>query len=91
MPKLVNKNPKLGKLGKYAVVRLDSKTIYLKDPQGGNARHGSKEALAAYNCFCAELHNNPTGYTPPSGEPDVCIRSTNGVFSNPFLLSIRVL
>ena len=65
MPKLVNKNPKLGKLGKYAVVRHGGTTIYLKDPQGRNARHGTKEALTAYNCFCAELQNNPTGYIPP--------------------------
>ena len=74
MPKLVNKNPKLGKLGKYAVVRHGGTTIYLKDPQGRNARHGTKEALTAYNCFCAELQNNPTGYIPPTGEPDVSVK-----------------
>ena len=74
MPKLVNKNPKLGKLGKYAVVRHGGTTTYLKDPQGRNARHGTKEALSAYNCLCAELQSNPAGYIPPTGEPDVSVR-----------------
>jgi integrase len=64
----------LGKLGKYAVVRQGNKTIYLKDPQGRNARHGTKEALNAYNCYCAELQSNPTGYIPPTGEADVSVR-----------------
>ena len=59
MPKLINKNPKLRKLGKYAVVRQDGKTIYLKNTQNGNAKHGTPEALAAYNRFCTELQNNP--------------------------------
>ena len=37
-------------------------------------RHGSSEALIAYNRFCAELQSNPAGYIPPTGEPDVSVR-----------------
>ena len=67
MPKLNNRNPKLGKNGNYAVVRYKGKTHRL-------GRYGSPEALTAYNRFCAELQSNPTGYVPPSGEPDVSVR-----------------
>ena len=74
MPKLVNKNPKMGKLGKYAVVRLGDKPIYLKDPQGRNVKHGTPEALTAYNRFCVELQNNPAGYVMPSGVEGVTIQ-----------------
>ena len=72
MPKLTNKNPKLGKLGKYAVVRIGGKTVYLKDLQGKNAEHGTPEALTAYNRFCVELQTNPT-FLIPSGAQDVTI------------------
>ena len=74
MPKLTKKNPKLGKLGNYAVVRTGGKTIYLKDPQGRNAKHGTPEALAAYNRYCYEL-SNPVGHiTPSNGEPDITVK-----------------
>ena len=61
MPKLVNKNPKLGKLGKYAVVYHNGKIIYLGD-------YGTPEALAAYNRFCAEVQSNPTLRPPKEAE-----------------------
>ena len=80
MPKLTNKNPKLGKLGRYAVVRTGGKTIYLKDPLGGNVKHGTKEALAAYNRFCAELQSNPTGFIPQTREPDATVKELGAAF-----------
>ena len=52
MPKLINRNPKLGKNGKYAVVRYKGKTHRL-------GQYGTPKALHAYNRFCAELTSNP--------------------------------
>ena len=52
MPKLINRNPKLGKNGNYAVIRYKGKTHRL-------GKHGSPEALIAYNRFCVELQTNP--------------------------------
>ena len=66
MPKMNNRNPKMGKLGTYAVIRYGGKTHYL-------GRHGTKEALAAYNRFCTELQANPNGYIVPSGVEDVTV------------------
>jgi len=48
MPKLVNRNPKLSKLREYAVVYFRSKIHYL-------GRHGTTEALVAYNRLCTEI------------------------------------
>ena len=53
MPKLNSRNPKMGKLKSYAVVRYGGKIHYL-------GKHGTPEALAAYNRFCAELQSNPS-------------------------------
>ena len=64
----------MGKLGKYAVVRLGDKPIYLKDPQGRNVKHGTPEALTTYNRFCVELQNNPAVYVMPSGTEGVTIQ-----------------
>ena len=64
MPKLTNKNPKLGKLNSFAVVRYGGKVHYLKDAEGRNAKHGTKEAVAAYHRFCLELHTNPAFLIP---------------------------
>ena len=72
MPKLVNRNPKLGKLGKYAVIRLGDKPIYLKDPQGRNVKHGTTEALIAYNRFCVGLQMNPA-FLVPKDERDITL------------------
>jgi len=58
MPKLINRNPKLGKNGKYAVVRYKGKTHRL-------GQHGTPEALQAYNRFCAELTSNPETFLMP--------------------------
>jgi len=80
MPKLVNKNPKLGKLGKYAVVRLSGQTIYLKDPQGRNVKHGTAAALTAHNRFCLERQSNPTGYVPPTKEADATVKELGAAF-----------
>ena len=77
MPKLTNKNPKQGKC---AVVRLGSKPIYLKDQQGRNAKHSTKEALAAYNRFCVGLQNSPMGYIVPAGEQNVTVKELSASF-----------
>ena len=55
MPKLNNRNPKMGKLKSYAIVRYGGKIHYLGE-------HGTLEALSAYNRFCAELQSNPTRF-----------------------------
>ena len=65
MPKLVNKNPKLGKNGIYAVVRYKGKTHRL-------GKHGTPEALTAYNRFCVELHTNPA-FLVPKNERDITL------------------
>ena len=65
MPKLVNKNPKLGKNGNDAVVRYKGKTYRL-------GRHGTPESLTAYNRFCVELQTNPT-FLVPKSERDITL------------------
>ena len=65
MPKLVNKNPKLGKNGNDAVVRYKGKTYRL-------GRHGTPESLTAYNRFCVELQTNPT-FLIPKSERDITL------------------
>ena len=65
MPKLKSRNPKLGKNGNYAVVRYKGKTHRL-------GKHGTPEALIAYNRFCVELHTNPT-FLIPKNEQDVTL------------------
>jgi len=65
MPKLVNRNPKLGKNGIHAVVRYKGKTHRL-------GKHGTPEALKAYNRFCAELTSNPETFLMPK-EPEAKI------------------
>jgi integrase len=65
MPKLINRNPKLGKNGNYAVVRYKGKTHRL-------GKHGSPEALQAYNRVCAELTSNPETFLIPK-KPETII------------------
>ena len=65
MPKLVTKNPKLGKNGIYAVVRYKGKTHQL-------GKHGTPEALTAYNRFCVELQTNPA-FLVPKNERDITL------------------
>ena len=66
MPKLINRNPKLSKLSKYAVVYYRGKIHYF-------GLHGTPEALTAYNRFCAELQSNPTVLLS-AGEKRVSVR-----------------
>ena len=73
MPKLKSRNPKLGKLGNYAVIRCGGKIHYL-------GKYGTREALAAYNRFCTELQSSPTGYVAPSGEQNVTVRELAAAF-----------
>ena len=66
MPKLLNRNPKLSKLRKYAVVYYRGKIHYF-------GLHGTPEALTAYNRFCTEIQASPTS-CPLKGEKHVTIR-----------------
>jgi len=53
MPKLINRNPKLSKLKKYAVVYLNGKPNYL-------GLYGSQASKVAYARLIAEIQANPT-------------------------------
>ena len=57
MPKLPNRPPKYSKSGKYAVVYLHGKRIYLGD-------YGSPESHAVYSRVVAESQVNPIFYIP---------------------------
>ena len=72
MPKLINRNPKLTKLKKYAVVYYHGKIHYL-------GLFGSPEALTAYNRFCTEIQSNPT-LVVRSGESSVSIAELVAAF-----------
>ena len=72
MPKLINRNPKLSKLKKYAVVYYHGKIHYL-------GHHGTPEALLAYNRFCAEIQTNPTLF-PPIEEKNITICELTAAF-----------
>jgi len=72
MPKLINRNPKLSKLRKYAVVYYRGKIYYF-------GQYGTPEALSAYNRFCAELQANPT-ILLSSGEKCVTVRELAAAF-----------
>jgi hypothetical protein len=72
MPKLINRNPKLSKLKEYAVVYYRGKIHYL-------GRHGTPEALTAYNRLCAEIQSNPV-FSPPSREKRVTVRELTAAF-----------
>ena len=65
MPKLVNKNPKMGRNGNYAVVRYKGKTHRL-------GKHGTTAALIAYNRFCVEIQTNPA-FLVPKDERDITL------------------
>jgi len=66
MPKLINRNPKLSKLKKYAVVYFRGKIHYL-------GLYGTAEALIAYNRLCAEIQSNPLFHLQ-SGEADTTVQ-----------------
>jgi len=72
MPKLINRNPKLSKLKEYAVVYYRGKIHYL-------GRHGTPDALTAYNRFCAEIQANPVFFLS-SGEKHVIVRELTAAF-----------
>ena len=72
MPKLLNRDPKLSKLKKYAVVYYHGKIHYL-------GHHGTLEALSAYNRFCAEIQTNPT-LSQPSEVKNVTICELTATF-----------
>jgi integrase len=72
MPKLINRNPKMSKLKRYAVVYYHGKIHYL-------GLFGSPEALTAYNRFCTEIQSNPT-LVVRSGESSVSIAELVAAF-----------
>ena len=69
MPKLKNRNPKLGQKEGRAVVRYKGKTLYLKKLDGTPCKPGTRDALAAYNRLCLELQNNPDYVAPSKQSP----------------------
>ena len=72
MPKLINRNPKLSRLKKYAVVYYRGKTHYL-------GLHGTEDALIAYNRLCTEIQSNPALYLP-NGEADIAVQELAAAF-----------
>ena len=72
MPRLINRNPKLSKLKKYAVVYYHGKIHYL-------GQHGTPEALTAYNRFCAGIQSDPTFYLT-KGETDIAVSELTAAF-----------
>ena len=72
MPKLINRNPKLSKLQKYAVSYYRGKIYYF-------GIHGTPEALTAYNRFCAELQSN-SAVPLPKAEKHVTVRELAAAF-----------
>ena len=73
MPKLINRNPKLSKLKEYAVSYYRGKIHYF-------GRHGTPEALTAYNRFCAAIQANPVAVPLPNGDHNVSVRELAAAF-----------
>jgi len=72
MPKLINRNPKLSKLKKYAVSYYRGKIHYF-------GIHGTQEALIASNRFCAELQEHPIVSLPKAGK-HVTVKELSAAF-----------
>jgi integrase len=72
MPKLVNRPPQYKKMGKYAVIYVNGKRIYL-------GLHGSSESHAAYARFIAERRINPT-FQLAKDEQDIVISELAAAF-----------
>ena len=71
MPKL-NKPPKYCKMGKYAVVYLNGKKIYL-------GLYGSPESHAAYSRLIAEWQASP-GFCPQKSEGGITVRELTAAY-----------
>ena len=72
MPKLVNRPPKYGKMGKYAFVTHNRKRIYL-------GLYGSPESHEAYARFVAERRLSPD-LVLPKGESNVAVKELAAAF-----------
>ena len=72
MPKLLNRPPQYKQSGKYAVVYIDGKRIYL-------GLYGSSESKVAYSRLVAEIQANPVGF-PPKEEKHVTVRELTAAF-----------
>ena len=72
MPKLVNRPPKYGKMGKYAFVTHNRKRIYL-------GLYGSPESHEAYARFVAERRLRPD-LVVPRGESNVAVKELAATF-----------
>jgi len=70
MPKLLNRPPQYKQSGKYAVVYIDGKRIFL-------GPYGSEESKAAYARELAERAN--PNFSPPRGE-DITVRELAAAF-----------
>ena len=71
MPKLTNRPPQYKKSGKYAVVYIDGKRIFL-------GPHGSQESKVAYARCLAERES--PGFSPPKGEQGITVKEVAAAF-----------
>ena len=72
MPKLKNRPPQYKQMGKYAVIYVNGKRIYL-------GLHGSSESHAAYARFVAERRINPT-FQLAKDEKDIVVSELAAAF-----------
>ena len=71
MPKLTIRPPQYKQCGKYAVVYVDGKRIFL-------GLYGSQESKVAYARHLAERASPE--FTPPKGEKDVTVKELAAAF-----------
>jgi len=72
MPKLTTRPPQYKKSGKYAVIYVNGKRIFL-------GLYGSPESQAAYSRFLAESQASPTFYLS-KGETSITVRELGAAF-----------
>jgi hypothetical protein len=77
MPK--KKHPYNDRRG-FAYVYVNRKPVALKAPDGSRCKTGTPEALAAYHRLSIEKMSNPTGYVPPTREPDATVKELGAAF-----------
>ena len=71
MPKLTSRPPQYKKSGKYAVIYIDGKRVFL-------GLHGSQESKVAYARALAERES--PGFSPPRGDKTVTVKELAAAF-----------
>ena len=71
MPRLTSRPPQYKKSGKYAVVYIDGKRIFL-------GLHGSQESKVAYARALAERES--PAFSPPKGDKTVTVKELSAAF-----------